>query len=327
MDLHSALELRYGSLGGQTIKVMSANAANSYVLVTPVRNEERTIEITIQSVLAQTVRPVEWMIVSDQSTDQTDAIVSRYAAEFPWLRLLPLKDRPSRNFASVVFATDTGIKSLRTTDYTFLGLLDGDVRLPKDYYERILGRFAEDPRLGLAGGLVLDCIDGKYIRNRQSLQDIAGAVQFFRRDCFEGLGGLIPLPEGGWDAITCVRARMNGFRTASFPDLIVEHLKPRNIAEGNLFRRNWQMGVRDYALASHPLFEVVKCCARSLDFPPVIGSGSRLLGFAWSLFSRRPRQLPPAVVDYIRQEQMSRINPFRASAPSTAEPRVKLEKA
>jgi glycosyltransferase involved in cell wall biosynthesis len=288
----------------------------AYVLVTPVRNEERTIEITIQSILAQTILPREWVIVSDESTDKTDAIINRYAGMVPWLRLIQLKDRPPRNFASVVFATESGINSLRTTDYAFLGLLDADVRLPSNYYAQILARFAAEPHLGLAGGLVLDWVDGRLIRNRQSLHDVAGAVQFFRRDCFETLGGLMPLPEGGWDAITCVRARMSGFRTASFPDLIVEHLKPRNAAEGNLFRRNWQLGVRDHALGSHPLFEVVKCCARCLDFPPLIGSLSRLIGFGWTAVSRPKHRLPAEVAHYIRHEQLARLNPFKTDVVS-----------
>jgi len=227
-------------------------------------------------------------------------------------------NRPSRNFASVVFATETGIKSLRTNDYAFLGLLDADVRLPNDYYARILSRFAAEPRLGLAGGLVLDTMNGSHGRNRQYLQDVAGAVQFFRRNCFEALGGLTPLPEGGWDAITCVRARMCGYRTASFPDLIVEHLKPRNVAEGNLLRRNWQMGVRDHAMASHPLFEVAKCCARSLDFPPLIGSISRLLGYGQAAMTGRKSQLPPDVVNYIRREQLTRLNPFNKHRAASA---------
>jgi poly-beta-1,6-N-acetyl-D-glucosamine synthase len=292
---------------------MSGIVQSGYVLVTPVRNEERTIEITIKSVLAQTVTPREWIIVSDQSTDQTDVIVNRYTQEFSWLRLLPLKDRPTRNFASVVFATEFGISALRTTDYSYLGLLDADVCMPRDYYARIMEHFAVDPHLGLAGGLVVDIINGKRLRNRQSLQDVAGAVQFFRRSCFEALGGLVPLPEGGWDTITCVRARMNGFRTATFPDVVVDHLKPRNSAEGNLFRRNWQFGIRDYALGNHPLFEMAKGCARCLDFPPVIGSLFRLLGFGWAIASRRKCSLPVEVIHYIRHEQLARLAPFSRS--------------
>jgi hypothetical protein len=296
---------------------MSDTFEHGYILITPVRNEERTIEITIKSILAQTIPPREWVIVSDESTDRTDAIVSGYTGQFPWLRLVQLKDRPLRNFASVVFATEFGIKSLRTMDYAFLGLLDADVCLPQDYYAQILSHFATDSCLGLAGGLVLDTVDGRRSRNRQFLRDVAGAVQFFRRDCFESLGGLVPLPEGGWDAITCVRARMNGFKTATFSELTVDHLKPRNSAEGNLFRRNWQMGVRDYVLASHPLFELVKCCARCLDFPPLIGSISRLMGFGWAAVSGRKCHLPTDVINYIRQEQLTRLKLLIWGQPST----------
>jgi glycosyltransferase involved in cell wall biosynthesis len=298
---------------------MAAPLDQNYVLVTPVRNEERTIEITIQSVLAQTVPPHEWVIVSDASTDRTDEIVSGYAGRFPWLRLLPLQNRPARNFASVVFATETGIQALHSRDYAFLGLLDADIRLPEAYFAQILARFAADSKLGLAGGLALDVIDGRHqvghLRSRQSLREVAGAVQFFRRDCFESLGGLLPLPEGGWDAITCVRARMNGFRTATFPDLIVDHLKPRNASEGNLVRRNWQMGVRDHGLANHPLFEVVKCGARCLDFPPVVGSLARLLGFGWAAMTGRRCQLPPEVAHFMRREQLGRLSPFSRRTP------------
>lgn len=283
-----------------------------YVLVTPARNEERTIENTFKSVLAQTVLPREWVVVSDESTDQTDAIVKRYAQNLPWLRLIQLTNRPARNFASVVFATETGIQSLRTKDYAFLGLLDADVCLPADYYAQILARFAADPRLGLAGGLVIDIVDGRRIRSRQYMQDVAGAVQFFRRNCFEALGGLTALPEGGWDAITCVRARMNRFKTVTFPDLIVEHLKPRNVANGNVVRRNWHFGVRDYALAGHPLFEVAKCCSRCLEFPPLIGALARLGGYSWAAIKNQKPQLPADVCAYIRREQLARLNPFNS---------------
>jgi glycosyltransferase involved in cell wall biosynthesis len=60
----------------------------NYVLITPARNEAAFIEQTIESVIAQTPRPVKWVIVSDGSTDGTDEIVTRYAANTPWLELI-----------------------------------------------------------------------------------------------------------------------------------------------------------------------------------------------------------------------------------------------
>ncbi|MGA2224630.1 MAG: glycosyltransferase family A protein [Syntrophobacteraceae bacterium] len=281
----------------------------AYVLVTPARNEEATIEITLQSVVNQTLLPMEWVIVSDQSTDSTDEIVRRYGAQHTFIRLVRLEHGSERSFSSVVHATEAGIEALTAKNYDFLGLLDADVRLKPDYYETLIGRFAADPGLGLAGGLVLDVINGKVCRGRQYLGDIAGATQFFRRKCFESIGGLVTIPEGGWDAITCVQARANGYQTATFPDLIVEHLKPRNISEGNVLRRNWQMGIRDYALGSHPVFEVVKCVARAAESPLLAGAAVRLLAFAWCSVRRRRRTISIEVMRRTRQEQINRIIP------------------
>jgi poly-beta-1,6-N-acetyl-D-glucosamine synthase len=278
-----------------------------YVLITPVRNEQATIGITIESVIQQTVPPVEWIIVSDESTDRTDEIINEYAAKHPFIRLHRLTRRPERNFASVVFAVESGIKTLRTTDYGYIGLLDADVRFAPTYYEEILSRFVADAKLGLAGGLVVDCIAGVRYPSHQSLKDVAGAVQFFSRKCFESLGGLVAIPEGGWDAITCAQARRHGFRSQTFPELEVDHLKPRNVAQGNLFRRTWQYGVREYALGNHPLFEMLKCAYRCAERPFLIGSILRFTAFVWCHLTLRKRVLSSDVVGFIRKEQMNRM--------------------
>jgi hypothetical protein len=171
-------------------------------------------------------------------------------------------------------------------------------------------RFAADPNLGLAGGLVVDCINGERFRSVGSSRDIAGAVQFFSRKCFDSLGGLVAVPEGGWDAITCAQARMNGFKTQTFEDIEVDHLKPRNIAEGNIARRFWQLGIREYALGNHPLFEVVKCGYRCLERPVLIGGFFRFVGYFGCCVSQKKRMVSPDIVRYIRQEQLRRLLPF-----------------
>jgi hypothetical protein len=132
-------------------------------------------------------------------------------------------------------------------------------------------------------------------------------VQFFSRECFERIGGLIPIPEGGWDMMTCVMARMHGYETRLFTDLVVDHLKPRNIAEGGMVRRKWQMGVRDHALGYHPLFEAVKCTGRLADPPFVIGALAWWAGYVMAALRCRRRIVDPAVVVHVRTEQMSRL--------------------
>lgn len=291
----------------------------SYVLVTPVRDEEATIGRTIASVVAQTVRPREWVIVSDGSTDRTDEIIRTASAEHPWIRLLPLTPRPGRSFAAVVLNTEMGIRHLDFKDYHFLGLLDSDVEFHSDYFEEMIRRFLAEPALGLAGGVVIDVglPRDRFPRNRI---DVPGAVQFFRRECFEAIGGLVPVPEGGWDGLTCAMARMKGYRTRLFTDLVVDHLKPRNISQGGVVRRKWQMGVRDYVLGYHPLFELVKCVSRLRDRPVIIGALAWWVGYVSSALARRKRMIAPEVVAHIRQEQMERVRSMfggRGDVPMT----------
>lgn len=282
-----------------------------YVLITPVRDEEATIGVTLESVIRQSVVPAEWVIVSDGSTDRTDEIIAQYASRVPFIRHLRLQGGLRRNFASVVFAVEAGLAALETRDYEFIGLLDADIRFSEKYYEEMLLRFGGDARLGLAGGIVLDFYDGQRHRIVQSPRDVAGAVQLFRRQCFEGLGGLKALPEGGWDVITCCEVRMQGYTTRTFVEIEVDHLKPRNIGEGNLLRRAWRNGVREYAVGNHPIYEMVKCVLRCTEQPILLGAIVRLAGYAWCCLSRRKRLLSEATIHFVREEQLARLLPLK----------------
>jgi len=281
--------------------------SREYVLITPAKNEESLVGITIESVVNQTLRPSQWVIVSDGSTDRTDEIVRAAAAAHPWITLLQLPPRAGRNFAAVVHATEAGIRMLTTTSYTYIGLLDSDIRLPLDYFEKVIEAFEQSPNLGLAGGVAIDIGLSKNAIPR-NLLDAPGALQFFRRSCFESLGGLFAIPEGGWDALTCARARMIGYETRLLTHLIVDHLKPRNVGEGGIFKRKWQMGIRDYALGYHPLFELAKCVDRTFrDHPLIISAFLWWLGFCWATLLRRPRMIPADLHAFIRKEQRERL--------------------
>jgi len=277
-----------------------------YVLVTPVRDEVNTIGRTIDAVRKQTRLPMEWVIVSDGSTDGTNDVVAAAIKDCTWINLMMLPSRPSRSFAAVVRNTEAGVAALRCTDYAFLGLLDADVEFPPHYFERLVARFDANHALGLAGGVVVDPGSPKdrVPRNRV---DVPGAVQMFRRECFEQLGGLIAVPEGGWDCLTCVMARMAGFETQLVPELVVDHLKPRNAAQGSRIRGLWQLGARDYALGYGVLFEGCKSLARASERPLLIASLARWCGFCAALIARRPRVVPDHVIAFIREEQRKRI--------------------
>ena len=281
--------------------------SQKYVLITPARNEEAYIGETISSVIGQSLRPMKWVIVNDGSSDRTEQIVYDASINNSWIHLICLAQRKERSFSSVVHATEAGVRSLRNEDYQYIGLLDSDVRFEKDYFKNVINNFEASPFLGVGGGMVVDPGQRKdrLPRNRY---DVPGATQFFRRKCFERLGSLIAIPEGGWDALTCARARMLGYETRLFTDLVVEHLKPRNIAEGGVLRRIIQMGVRDYALGYLFVFEIFKCLSRLAEFPPVAGAAAWFIGYLGAcITNRKKRLIPNDLLRFIQFEQQQRL--------------------
>ena len=271
------------------------------------KDEDAFIGETIASVVGQSLLPLQWVVVSDGSTDRTEEIVRAAAAQHPWIRLVCLSPRAERSFAAVVHATEAGVRALTVTEYQYIGLLDSDVRFGPDYFENVIERFEAYPRLGLGGGMVVDVGHPKNHppRNRQ---DVPGAAQFFRRQCFEKLAGLFAIPEGGWDALTCVRARMLGYETRLFTDLVMDHLKPRNIAEGGVLgRQAWRMGVRYYAVGYHPVFEVFKCMDRLTEHPPIVSAFAWLAGYVGAGMERRRRLVPDDIKQFIYSGRWGRM--------------------
>lgn len=195
---------------------------------------------------------------------------------------------------------------IKQKKYRYIGLLDSDLRFDPDYFEKVIRHFLGNPKLGVAGGRVIDPGEDR-IRVPDNLQEVPGAVQLFRRECFESLRGIHVIPEGGWDMLTCAEARMNGFETALVPDLLVDHLKPRNIAFGSVFTRRWQCGIRDYVLGYHPLFETVKCIRRVNQRPVVLSALSWWLGYVSAALRNRERRIPEELIAQVRREQMSRL--------------------
>jgi glycosyltransferase involved in cell wall biosynthesis len=93
---------------------------STYVLITPARNEEGYIERTIQSVISQTILPLKWIIVSDGSTDRTDAIVEHYLSDHPFIKLYRRDGDAVRNFGSQVRAFRAGYEQLYGIDYDYI---------------------------------------------------------------------------------------------------------------------------------------------------------------------------------------------------------------
>jgi glycosyltransferase involved in cell wall biosynthesis len=192
---------------------------SAYVLITPAKNEGRHIERLIQSVVSQTIPPVKWVVVSDGSTDDTDAIVMSYQKHYRFIDLVRKESSVYRDFDSKVKAINLGLSRLAECSYKYIGNLDADASFDPDYYENILQHFSRDKFLGIAAGATIDVIAGEYHKTLSSDDSVGGIAQFFGRECWEQIGGYRPMKLGGEDSTAEIMARMNGWKVRQIENL------------------------------------------------------------------------------------------------------------
>jgi glycosyltransferase involved in cell wall biosynthesis len=278
----------------------------AYVLVTPARNEERFIEGTIESVIAQTVLPQRWVIVSDGSTDGTDEIVRKYVPGHPWIRLVRRSEHLERNFAAKVRCFNAGYEALPADGYDIIGSLDADITFEHDYFEFLLDRFAEDSRLGVAGTPFVEG-DTVYDYRFANVEHVSGACQLFRRACFDEVGGYVPVAGGGIDWIAVTTARMKGWKTRTFLDKVCHHHRPMGTAAAGTFQALYRLGRQDYVLGGHPLWQVCRSGFQMSRKPYVVGGLLLLAGYLRALAGGARRPVSPELVKFHRREQMRRL--------------------
>src|SRR5262245_8604021 len=277
-----------------------------YVLITPARNEAQFIESTITSVVKQTIRPALWVIVSDGSTDGTDDVVRRYAARHDWIAPVRRPERAERHFAGKVEAFNAGYAVLRDLPYEVIGNLDADISFGEDYFAFLMSRFADNPRLGVAGTLYWEG-HGLYDHRFNSQEDVNGGVQLFRRECFEAIGGYRPIRAGGIDLIAVLSARANGWQTRTFTDRVFLHHRKSGTAQPRALPGSLHRGRTDYLLGSHPAWEVLRAVYHMKNRPYVVGGVGILLGYFWAMLRRVERSIPDELVALRRSDQVRRL--------------------
>jgi biofilm PGA synthesis N-glycosyltransferase PgaC len=276
-----------------------------YVIVSPIRDEAKFIDRTARSILEQSIRPCEWIVVDDGSTDDTGRIIDRYAAEHAWIRVV---HRPNRGFrqagGGVVEAFNEGYQAIACRDWEFLVKLDGDLIFDEMYFERCLDRFQREERLGIGGGTIYNLVDGREILEENPRFHVRGATKIYRRRCWEKIGGLWQAP--GWDTIDELKAQMLGWKTETFDDIKVLHQRQTGTAE-NLWRDLVKNGMARYIAGYHPLFLLASCILRLTYKPYVTHSAGLLWGYTQGYIKHVPQVNDPELIRFVRRQQMNRL--------------------
>lgn len=273
---------------------------HKYVIISPVKDEERYIESTIESVVSQTLKPDRWIIVDDGSLDQTTQMLEKYTGDYKWIRMLRTQRGAERQPGSAVIrAFNRGYEEIRHETFDFVVKLDCDLRFSPTYFEELLVKFDQDRRLGIGSGVYLENAGMGWLPVRMPEYHAAGASKVIRRACFEGIKGFIP--SRGWDTVDEIRAQMLGWKTTHFREITFFHLKPEGSGIGDL-KTNAMHGEVYYLTGGSSLFLAVKILHRMVSGrPPILSGIALLIGFLKPLFMRRERLVDVAEAAFYRQ--------------------------
>jgi poly-beta-1,6-N-acetyl-D-glucosamine synthase len=277
-----------------------------YVLITPARNEAAFLEEVIRCVVSQSQSPLKWIIVSDGSIDDTDNIVNRYAALYPWIELVRMPERRERHFAGKVTAFKAGQERLAGLHYDIIGNLDADITFDNEYFAFLMARFEENPRLGV-GGTPFREENEQYDYRFTSVEHVSGACQLFRRQCFEDIGGYTPIRIGGIDLVAVISARMKGWQTRSFLEKTCMHHRKMGTAKRSALMVAFKGGQGDYMLGTHPAWEFSRTFYQMTKPPILLGGLFRTIGFFWAMVKRQEKVVSDELVAFRRAEQMQRL--------------------
>jgi glycosyltransferase involved in cell wall biosynthesis len=274
--------------------------------VTPARNEAAFIELTLKSMVNQTVKPLKWVIVSDGSTDRTDEIVQKYIPQNPWIELLRMPERKERTFAAKIYAFNAGYEKVKGLEYDYIASMDGDISFDETYFSFLLEKLAADSSLGLVGTPFKEG-DSMYDYRFVSIEHVSGACQLFRRECFEQIGGYVPIKGGGVDHVAVISCRMKGWRTRTFTDKTCSHHRKLGGAKHGPARMKFEIGKLDYALGGHPLWELFRVTYQLTKAPLFIGGIMIFAGYFSSMLRGVRRPVSDELVRFRRSEQMKRL--------------------
>jgi biofilm PGA synthesis N-glycosyltransferase PgaC len=278
------------------------------VIVSPCRDEERTLEQTIACMAAQTHPPECWVIVDDGSQDRTPEILERAARELPWLRVVRRVDRGYRKLGGgVIDAFCEGLESV-DVEYDYVAKMDVDLEFEPVYLERILEHFERDPLLAAASGKVYRREESGLVHEYMIDEMVAGQFKLYRRAAFEKIGGFVR--EIMWDGIDFHRARMEGFRTASLPDpeLRIIHLRLMGSSDANVYRGRMRWGRGQWFMGTAFPYIVASGLFRMWEKPFVTGGMLIIAGYLAAAFRRERRYEDLEFRKQLRRWQYARLH-------------------
>lgn len=277
-------------------------------IISPVRDEAQFVRNTLDAMVAQSVRPQEWLFVDDGSTDDTKAIIESYAAANPWIRVISRDNRGFRQLGSgVIAAFNFGRERLANPDYRYIAKLDGDMSFSPGYLEVMLDKLESEPQLASVSGKVFRPEKGGFVEEFIIDEMVAGQFKLYKRAAFDAIGGFTQTIL--WDGIDIHRCRMKGYRTLSFhhPDARLIHHRLMGSSDSSVFKGRVRLGRGIWFMGYHPLYAIASGLFRMHERPYIVGGLIIIGSYFYAAVRREPQFADRAFIRDLRRWQLRKL--------------------
>jgi biofilm PGA synthesis N-glycosyltransferase PgaC len=280
------------------------------LIISPMRNEAAHLERLARSVEQQSRPPDVWLVIDDGSDDGTPELMQELAQRIGFMRVLRTPDGFTADngdrltVAAEVRAFNWALRTVDWREFTHIGKLDGDIELPDDYFSRLLDEFDRDPQLGIGGGVLVEQAGSEWRLMRTAPHHVRGALKLYRRECFEAIDGVQELL--GWDGIDQTYARMRGYETRSFEQIVARHHRAVGSADGVL-RGRVRGGATHYAVGFSFPWVVLKSLKYGRLRPVGISAAAFMYGYLQAMWHSAPKVQDAEYRRFVRRDERRRL--------------------
>ncbi|MEN9336713.1 MAG: hypothetical protein RLZZ500_1700 [Bacteroidota bacterium] len=283
----------------------------NYSVIIPTYNEEAFIRLTLESLVNQTVIPAQIIVVNDNSTDNTAAIVDEFVKNYPFILQVHKQSNTIHLPGSkVIQAFHEGEKQCNP-NVDILVKADADLIFPSHYFETIINHFKSDPTIGMAGGFCYIEKNGEWVLENLTDKDhIRGALKAYRKSTYEQIGGL--QPHMGWDTVDELLCKYYGWKIKTDESLKVKHLKPTGASYNQAAR--YKQGEAFYRLGYGFWITAIAAFKLASRKKKPLLMFDYLRGFWKAKREQKPLLVTPEQAKFIRnyrwQKMKSKLLPF-----------------
>ncbi|MAR65303.1 MAG: glycosyl transferase family 2 [Flammeovirgaceae bacterium] len=275
------------------------------LIIIPVFNEENNIKKCIKSLQNQTYELSKIVLVNDGSTDNTLKIIRDISDKFKNIEIIDFKNSVSKPIPGkkIIKAFNQGLNQNKIK-YDYIGKFDGDLILPKNYFEVMIKEFKKNKKLGLVSGVIASINNNRWnIEEMYDKDHVRGGTKLYTHESFQKIGGL--KESIGWDTLDEMLLRYYGYEIKVIKNVITKQL--RKTGERYSKNKYKNQGKVMYILGYDIFLAIIGSLKFSLNEKSIIPFFKSITSFLKSLFNNEKKIVNDKLATFVRSFRYKRI--------------------